>query len=727
MEQAGYQMEMQHQNQAEWQQEEAYLKKTLALAEEQLEQAKHMAEKKQQEILEAKREAYENATQGTLRLSDAHDFEALIELSQYTAPVTEGIVDYEEEQKRIVRLEQIRKNPYFARIDFRFAGEEEAEAIYIGRSSLSRRAGLEQYVYDWRSPIASVFYRFMAGEAYYDAPGGRVEGELQRKRQYEIQNGTLHFYFDMDRSVEDAILRRLLSQNTSPKMKAIVETIQQDQDIVIRDMEHELLLVQGVAGSGKTSIALHRAAYLMYQGLQNRLGANHILIISPNTAFEEYISGVLPELGEEQVDSLVFEDLLSQVLGNRAVQPRQEVLELLLSRKPKRKLVKASLEWKLSEEFRELLDRFLEDIPASQTVFQDIYEKEGCVITREELQERFERRTDLPLKLRLEQLEEHVLELAFGTAQKRGEVEERNRLRQEVREMVPLDAIELYQRLFSDEALLERLLGRKLSEEQHKIFNQTQKNLQSGLLCYDDAAAAAYLACKLAGSSKYREIRQVVIDEAQDYYPLQYELFALLFPKAKFTILGDIYQTIAKTEEVSLYEQIQKILNRKSACLLTLNKSFRCTTEILEFGLQFIDRRPEIQSFNRAGEEVRVIPVSDPAERLAAIAEEVKICKERGFGTICLLCRTKNRAVRLLEGLAGQIEVRLAADGETKGLQGVFLLPIYMAKGLEFDAVILCDIGSDSYQEEEDKRLLYVACTRALHRLSLICEKREKN
>ncbi len=487
------------------------------------------------------------------------------------------------------------------------------------------------------------------------------------------------------------------------------------------------MLVQGVAGSGKTSIALHRAAYLMYQGLQNRLGANHILIISPNTAFEEYISGVLPELGEEQVDSLVFEDLLSQVLGNRAVQPRQEVLELLLSRKPKRKLVKASLEWKLSEEFRELLDRFLEDIPASQTVFQDIYEKEGCVITREELQERFERRTDLPLKLRLEQLEEHVLELAFGTAQKRGEVEERNRLRQEVREMVPLDAIELYQRLFSDEALLERLLGRKLSEEQHKIFNQTQKNLQSGLLCYDDAAAAAYLACKLAGSSKYREIRQVVIDEAQDYYPLQYELFALLFPKAKFTILGDIYQTIAKTEEVSLYEQIQKILNRKSACLLTLNKSFRCTTEILEFGLQFIDRRPEIQSFNRAGEEVRVIPVSDPAERLAAIAEEVKICKERGFGTICLLCRTKNRAVRLLEGLAGQIEVRLAADGETKGLQGVFLLPIYMAKGLEFDAVILCDIGSDSYQEEEDKRLLYVACTRALHRLSLICEKREKN
>ena len=714
---------MEMQNQAEWQQEESYLRKTLALAEEQLGQAKHTAEKKQQEIIEAKREAYENATQGTLQLSDAHDFEALIELSQYTAPVTEGIADYEEEQRKIARLEQIVKNPYFARIDFQFAGEEEAEAIYIGRSSLSKRVGLEQYVYDWRSPIASVFYRFMVGEAFYDAPGGRVEGTLQKKRQYEIENGTLQFYFDMDRMVEDAILRRLLSQNTSPKMKAIVETIQQDQDIVIRDMEHDLLLVQGVAGSGKTSIALHRAAYLMYQGLQNRLGANNILIISPNTAFEEYISGVLPELGEEQAASVVLEDLLKKALKNRSVQARQEVLEMLLSQKPKKNLVKASLEWKLSEEFRELLERFLADIPGNQTAFLDIFYKGNCVITKEELQERFGKRPELPLCLRLEQLKEYVLEAAFGTARKREDAEERSRIRQEVEEMVPLDAVTLYQRLFSDMVLFQRLLGKEMSKEQEKIFHQTQKNLQSGLLCYEDATAAAYLALKLSGNSKYREIQQVVIDEAQDYYPLQYELFALLFPKAKFTVLGDIYQTLAKTEDLSLYERIQTILNRKSSCLLTLNKSFRCTNEILEYGLQFIERKPEIQSFNRTGEEVSVIPVSDPAARTEAIVEEVKRCQEQGFGTICLLCRTRKRAAKLLERLAGKIEVRLAAEGETKGLQGVFLLPIYMAKGLEFDAVILCDVSQGVYEGEEDRRLLYVACTRALHRLSLICEK----
>ena len=188
------------------------------------------------------------------------------------------------------------KSPYFARIDFKFDDEDEFEKIYIGRSSLRKNSYQEMYVYDWRSPIASVFYRFMTGEAFYDAPCGRVTGELNLKRQYEIKNGTLEYFFDSDVQIVDEFLRQLLSQNTTAKMKAIVETIQHEQDVVIRDMENDLLMVQGVAGSGKTSIALHRAAYLMYQGLQTKLSANNIMIISPNSIFEQYISNVLPEL-----------------------------------------------------------------------------------------------------------------------------------------------------------------------------------------------------------------------------------------------------------------------------------------------------------------------------------------------------------------------------------------------------------------------------------------------
>ena len=314
-------------NQTEKAFEEKRLAQTISLAEEQLKQAKEAADKKKSEIIEAKKDVRENTEHGITSLYTSDGFEALVELSQYINPVTDKIIDYEEEEHKILLLEKMIKSPYFARIDFKFDDEDEFEKIYIGRSSLRKNSYQEMYVYDWRSPIASVFYRFMTGEAFYDAPCGRVTGELNLKRQYEIKNGILEYFFDSDVQIVDEFLRQLLSQNTTAKMKAIVETIQHEQDVVIRDMENDLLMVQGVAGSGKTSIALHRAAYLMYQGLQTKLSANNIMIISPNSIFEQYISNVLPELGEDNVISSVFEDILSALLIGRKIQSRNDFLE----------------------------------------------------------------------------------------------------------------------------------------------------------------------------------------------------------------------------------------------------------------------------------------------------------------------------------------------------------------------------------------------------------------
>ena len=209
----------------------------------------------------------ENTVHGITDLYASDGFEALVKLSQYVNPTTDKIVDYEEEEHKIFLLENMIKSPYFVRIDFKFDDEETFEKIYIGRSSLRKNSYQEMSVYDWRSPVAGIFYRFMKGAAFYDAPCGRITGELNLKRQYEINNGVPEYFFDTNVQIVDAFLRQLLSQTTTAKMKAIVETIQQEQDIVIRDMENDLLMVQGVAGSGKTSIALHRAAYLMYQGL----------------------------------------------------------------------------------------------------------------------------------------------------------------------------------------------------------------------------------------------------------------------------------------------------------------------------------------------------------------------------------------------------------------------------------------------------------------------------
>ena len=710
-------------NQTEKAFEEKRLAQTISLAEEQLKQAKEAADKKKSEIIEAKKDVRENTEHGITSLYTSDGFEALVELSQYINPVTDKIIDYEEEEHKILLLEKMIKSPYIARIDFKFDDEDEFEKIYIGRSSLRKNSYQEMYVYDWRSPIASIFYRFMTGEAFYDAPCGRVTGELNLKRQYEIKNGKLEYFFDSDVQIVDEFLRQLLSQNTTAKMKAIVETIQHEQDVVIRDMENDLLMVQGVAGSGKTSIALHRAAYLMYQGLQTKLSANNIMIISPNSIFEQYISNVLPELGEDNVISSVFEDILSELLNGRKIQSRNDFLENLIVNSKYKEISRNSIEFKTSSFFREILDQFLIDIPRQWIEFEDVYYEGKCVVSRQILKDKILGRTETPLGIKLEQLEDYILEQIFGTGKGRGHKEEKNLIKQEIQKFIKIDIVELYKILFSNEAYFYSLLqNSNLSQGIKSIWEYTRENLEADRLYYDDAIAIAYLYLKIYGTNKYKNIKQVVIDEAQDYYPLQYEIFNLLFSNAKFTILGDMKQTLAKKEDISFYEQIQKILNKKKSSLIMLDKSFRCTNEILNFSLKFIEKSSQIKSFNRNGDSPKVYIADNSEIFIDEIVKEIKLCQEKGFQSICLICKTEKNSIYLFNKIKHKLDIQLIKNGSVSDLQGVFILPVYMSKGLEFDAVLICDADSQNYHDEDDKNLLYVACTRALHKLSLFCE-----
>ena len=710
-------------NQTEKAFEEKRLAQTISLAEEQLKQAKEAADKKKSEIIEAKKDVRENTEHGITSLYTSDGFEALVELSQYINPVTDKIIDYEEEEHKILLLEKMIKSPYFARIDFKFDDEDEFEKIYIGRSSLRKNSYQEMYVYDWRSPIASVFYRFMTGEAFYDAPCGRVTGELNLKRQYEIKNGKLEYFFDSDVQIVDEFLRQLLSQNTTAKMKAIVETIQHEQDVVIRDMENDLLMVQGVAGSGKTSIALHRAAYLMYQGLQTKLSANNIMIISPNSIFEQYISNVLPELGEDNVISSVFEDILSALLIGRKIQSRNDFLENLIVNSKYKEISRNSIEFKTSSFFREILDQFLIDIPRQWIEFEDVYYEGKCVVSRQILKDKILGRTETPLGIKLEQLEDYILEQIFGTGKGRGHKEEKNLIKQEIQKFIKIDIVELYKILFSNEAYFYSLLQNSNPSQNIKnIWKYTKENLEADSLYYDDAIAIAYLYLKIYGTNKYKNIKQIVIDEAQDYYPLQYEIFNLLFSNAKFTILGDMKQTLAKKEDISFYEQIQKILNKKKSSLIMLDKSFRCTNEILNFSLKFIEQSSQIKSFNRNGDSPKVYIADNSEIFIDEIVKEIKLCQEKGFQSICLICKTEKNSTYLFNKIKHKLDIQLIKNGSVSDLQGVFILPVYMSKGLEFDTVLICDADSQNYHDEDDKNLLYVACTRALHKLSLFCE-----
>lgn len=710
-------------NQTEKAFEEKRLAQTISLAEEQLKQAKEAADKKKSEIIEAKKDVRENTEHGITSLYTSDGFEALVELSQYINPVTDKIIDYEEEEHKILLLEKMIKSPYFARIDFKFDDEDEFEKIYIGRSSLRKNSYQEMYVYDWRSPIASVFYRFMTGEAFYDAPCGRVTGELNLKRQYEIKNGTLEYFFDSDVQIVDEFLRQLLSQNTTAKMKAIVETIQHEQDVVIRDMENDLLMVQGVAGSGKTSIALHRAAYLMYQGLQTKLSANNIMIISPNSIFEQYISNVLPELGEDNVISSVFEDILSELLNGRKIQSRNDFLENLIVNSKYKEISRNSIEFKTSSFFREILDQFLIDIPRQWIEFEDVYYEGKCVVSGQILKDKILGRPETPLGIKLEQLEDYILEQIFGTGKGRGHKEEKNLIKQEIQKFIKIDIVELYKILFSNEAYFYSLLQNSNPSQNIKnIWKYTKESLEADSLYYDDAIAIAYLYLKIYGTNKYKNIKQVVIDEAQDYYPLQYEIFNFLFSNAKFTILGDMKQTLAKKEDISFYEQIQKILNKKKSSLIMLDKSFRCTNEILNFSLKFIEQSSQIKSFNRNGDSPKVYIADNSEIFIDEIVKEIKLCQEKGFQSICLICKTEKNSTYLFNKIKHKLDIQLIKNGSVSDLQGVFILPVYMSKGLEFDTVLICDADSQNYHDEDDKNLLYVACTRALHKLSLFCE-----
>lgn len=697
--------------------ENEYLEKVLILAKEQLKQAQEVVSKKQLELVEIKKEIRENRI---INMYNTDDFEGLLELNQSSMLVTEIVADCDKIKQKINCLENLIDSPYFARIDFCFEGEEVPEKIYIGRLSLSEEKNREIYIYDWRSLIASVFYQFMLGNAYYNAPCGKVNGEVALKRQYEIKNSKLLYFFNTDVGINDEILKQMLSKNTSPKMKTIVETIQKEQDTVIRDLQSELLMIQGVAGSGKTSIALHRAAYLMYEGLQSRLSANNILILSPNAIFEEYISGVLPELGERNIVSMVFEDILHMILKENIIQPKRKFLEKMVSNSPYREKIKRSIEFKTSERFKQILDQFVLDVPRYEMEFRDIYFTGQRIAEKEEMKNFVCQHTELPLAIRLEQLENRILEKGLES-KKRIRKKEKDLLIQKIKEVIKLNISNLYRKLWENPLYIQ--LGEKegFFGNIEEIRRNTLKNIKSNFLCFDDAIAVLYLHLKIYGNKEYRDIRQVIIDEAQDYYPLQFEILRMLFKQVKFTVLGDINQTISKQENILFYQQVQKCLKKEKSTLIQLNKSFRCTNEILQFSLQFLNTKPEIQSFNRNGDAVTVMALENKEEYLDKIIRKIVEYKEKGFESICLICKTREACKHLFLKLKSKIEVQFITDDRVKSLQRTLILPSYLAKGLEFDAVIICDANTQNYSKEGDKNLLYMECTRALHSLSLFC------
>ena len=709
-----------NENNNNWCIEEQRLKETIEEASLQLDDAINANEKNREMIQAAKKEIRENTSHGIGNLYGSDGFEALVELSQAMAPVTERTALYEFTEAKIAKLRDILNTPYFARIDFCFSEGEHTESIYIGHHSLKKENAYKMLIHDWRSPVASVFYRFAPGDAWYDAPVGRIEGKLLLKRQFEITAGHLDFFFDADLQVFDDFLRKLLSSNTSPKMKTIVESIQRDQDLVIRDMENDLLIVQGVAGSGKTSIALHRAAYLMYQGLADRLQGREIIIVSPHKLFEQYIANVIPELGEENVRTVIFDEILKDLI-ERKFETKNIFLERVLSNGPQSRLKNDSMAFKASADFIKILDRFIDDIPRRFMNIRDIRFKGETIFTRAEIIRRLQINPDTPLKTKLGYLEEAINETVYGKWRR----PLKSSVRNEMMRFAEIDALYLYQQLFEKHDYFFKIAaGVALPDDIDKMLAVSKRNLAHHNLNYDDAVALGYLSLRLFGAKEYASIKQVIIDEGQDYYPLLYEILNRLFLKAKLTILGDINQTLDKNEDLSFYESITKRLNRQKSALVTMNKSYRCTSEILRFSKKFIDDAIPVESFNRSGEEPVLLGATDTESLVEKLCEAINQCIEAGYQSIGLILKTQKNTMVLFEALKQKMAVNLIRHDTIAEIEGVSIMPMYLSKGLEFDAVFICDVSAANYRNEADKRLLYIGCTRALHRLYLLWEGR---
>jgi len=722
------------------QEEIEYLRKTLAFIDEEVEKEEQKLEEKKSDLIAARKDMYEN----TVHVSS--DFESLIDINLHLMQVNNHISSYN--PQRIKNLKKLINSPYFGRFDFIEKGFSENEKIYIGLYNLMDKNTGQIYVYDWRAPISSVFYRYELGEVMFDTPAGISQGDVSLKRQYKIRNSKLKYFFDCSVRITDEILQEVLSHNTSAKMKNIIETIQKEQDIIIRDRDHELLIVQGVAGSGKTSIALHRIAYLLYEGLNSNLRSKDVIIISPNSVFSHYISSVLPELGEENVRQSIFDDLVLEAFQGRFGQETRDMqLESLIHSRAKTgdDRRQQCIDFKGSRVFKQILDRLLWYYAHRLIVFEDVYYNGTILETRQQLKNRFlHNEIGTPIAKQLKLIERILWKKVHPLQKKRlkrlekiveksegheFEIKSFSRLlaikqavafRERIQKFTNVDYGHLYTLLFQNDGLLLKLSqGLTLPETIKEITLTTLKNLREGQVHYEDYAPLLYLKLKVEGNDMVSGIKHVVIDEAQDYTPLQYEIFKILYKNATYTVLGDIHQTIEKPIDCSLYNDITEILNKEKTIKLSLNKGYRSTCEINAFAQNLLGEgnQHDYCSIERYGEEPQVTHQETKEAIDQSIIEDIAKYTEQGYESIAVLCKTQKDAEKVFSRLKKSVQLTLIKPRGREVIKGALVMPTYMAKGLEFDVVIIYDVNKENYASDFDRQLLYIACTRALHRL----------
>lgn len=597
------------------------------------------------------------------------------------------------------RLTKILAIPYFGRIDFLEKKENsKVMPIYIGIHTFYDPESRATLIHDWRAPVSSMFYDHELGEAGYRSPSGEIKGVISLKRQYRIRGGKMEFMIESALTVHDDILQKELSSNVDDKMKNIVATIQREQNQIIRNEDIRTLIIQGVAGSGKTSIALHRIAYLLYT-FRDSISSKDILIISPNKVFSDYISNVLPELGEETVPETSMEQILSGVLEHKYKYQTYFGLVNELLEKPSSSLIDR-IAYKASFGFISELDKFILHIENTYFKAADVKLTKYITIPAPFIEEQYLRFNRYPIRRRFDAMADYMLDMlkiqyAF-TVTTAG----RNLLKKEIRLMFAgNNDIQVYKDFFK------------------WTNNPGMFKMRKGhTLEYSDLAPLAYLHLALEGNGNQPfRVKHLLIDKMQDYSPIQYKVIQKLFPCRK-TVLGDAGQSVNPYGS-STAETIQKSLTASE--IMKLCKSYRSTFEITDFA-QKIHPNAELEPVARHGEKPQILQFGSAVEELSGIMGLISTYRKSGYKSLGIICKTEQQAREMADMLKSYAnDISFLSSQSSAFVQGIVIISAHMAKGLEFDEVIIPQTDERNYRSEIDKSMLYVAVTRAMHRLTL--------
>lgn len=733
----------------------------------------------------------------TINTSTQEDFEeTFYTINQQSAVLAERERGHKLLTQQWKSMNRLLPSPYFGRIDFQEDGQDFSEQIYIGVSSFVDEGGLSFLIYDWRTPIASLYYDYSPGQASYVTPGGRIEGTMKLKRQFQIQNGQIRNMFDASETIGDELLQQVLGKGADSQMKSIVATIQKEQNAIIRNEKSRMLIVQGAAGSGKTSAALQRVAYLLYKHRQT-IKADQIVLFSPNSMFSSYISTVLPELGEENIQQTTFQEYLDYWLGSslRPEDPFDQIEYVLTAQgAPGYEARLQGIEYKASEAFLIALQNYGMWLGREGMRWSGIRFRDRDLITAERMRAEFygyDR--SLPLHNRVVLLQEWLLkELAslermereapwveeelnyldseqyaeiFGMLHKEREVfdlseqfaavhekmtnkrredegdfdfarkeeellrrrivkESFKPLRKSVKKFSFVDIKGIYGQLFEDGAgYREKTNGAVIPLLWPEISRQTREALLRNELFYEDATPYLYVKELIEGVRTNTEIRYVFVDEGQDYSPFQYEYLKKLFPRARMTVLGDFGQAIfmQATSLDASDSPLVRLFGEAETSLVRLVRSYRSTREIVEFTRSMLPGGEEIAPFERGGQKPLLTRLNGGEKRYAQILADIAALRAEGFDSIAVITKTAAESRKVHESLRIQGgEAQQLITKETPSFEkGVMVIPVYLAKGVEFDAVLVYDASPEAYGRDNERKLLYTACTRAMHRLHL--------